>query len=198
VLRHTGVIKKGVFWDVFIARSINIGSQLSRTVHQHVITTESQTSHREVLIIVTYCAPTDVCNIVTNCASTDVCIIVTSCASAVFETLSRTVRHDVLTTNSHEMCFNGVCSKVTKFTSWCAHNWQELYISRSLQKSRTVHHDVLTTSSHELCMNRYLDLLQSLTLHLICSHLSAVIFGISNNYAIWVQHSSVMWRRVVW
>jgi len=53
---------------MFIARCINIGSELSRTVHQHSITTESQTLRLQVLITITDCASTDVCNIVTNCA----------------------------------------------------------------------------------------------------------------------------------
>ena len=79
MLFQTGVMKKGhVFSDMFIARC----SQLSRTVHQHIITTESQTLHQQVLITVT------------------------DCASAVFAKKSRTVHHDVLTTNSHELCIN--------------------------------------------------------------------------------------------
>jgi hypothetical protein len=53
----------------YIARCINIGSQLSRTMHKHIITTDSQTLHHQVLVTVTDCASIDVCNIVTNCAS---------------------------------------------------------------------------------------------------------------------------------
>jgi hypothetical protein len=104
----------------------------------------------------------------------------------------------MLTTNSHKLCSNSVCSKVTNCT-WCAHNKKPRTVHQQMfaTKSRTVHHDVLTTNSHELCMNRYLDLVQSLTLHLICIHLSDAIFGVWNNYTIWVQHSPVMWRHVV-
>jgi hypothetical protein len=64
-------------------------------------------------------------------------------------------------------------------------------------QSRTIN-KFLTQLSHELCIDRCLALLQSLTLHLISRHLSAVIFGICNSYVIWRQHSFEMWRHVSW
>ena len=122
----------------------------------------------------------------------------------------RTVHHDVLTTNRHELCINRclqqnhelyimMCSQVSHelCISRCLQENHELYLMICLQLTFTncASTDVSLKNSHELCitlcfkkvtlcMHSCLDLLHSLTLHLICRRHSPVIFGIRNNYTI--------------